>query len=102
MPNNNPGGENGYLSYGVESPYGAQKRMEESTKAAPIGPTPGGNAPKQAQRRAVSGQTGPESPAEPPVEEQLVQTPPPPAAVWAEVAAIPGISPLVAEYALDA
>ena len=96
MPNNNPGGENGYLAYGQESAYGAQKRLEESTKAAPVA-QPGVAAPKRAQRRAVSGKA--QVPWEPPVVQQLAQAPAAPENVWAEVALIPGISPLASEWA---
>lgn len=97
MPNNNPNGVNGYYDVGgQESAYGVQKRLEESTKAAPIPAAPGMSAPKRAQRRAVNGQA--QQPA-PPVTEQLAAAPPPPSSVWAEVASIPGISPLVQEWA---
>jgi hypothetical protein len=98
---NNQNGVNGYYDVGgQESAYGAQKRLEESTKAAPMPPAPGVNAPKKAQRKAVSGQTAPsEAPPAVPVEQQLAAAPPLPANVWAEVAAIPGISPLAAEWA---
>lgn len=97
VPNNNPGGENGYLAYGQESAYGAQKRLEESTKAAPVA-QPGVAAPKRAQRRAVNGKAQ-AAPQQPPVTQQLAQAPPTPENVWAEVASIPGISPLVLEWA---
>lgn len=98
MPHNNPNGVNGYYDVGgQESAYGSIKRLEESTKAAPIPTAPGMNTPKKAQRRAVSGQQG--QPAPPPVEPQLAAAPPPPQSVWALVAQIPGITPLAAEYA---
>ena len=96
---NNKAGVNGYYDVGgQESAYGAQKRLEESTKAAPIPSAPGVNAPRRAQRRAVKGQAQPA----PPPEQQLLAAPTPPRDVWAQVAAIPGISPLALEYAQDA
>jgi hypothetical protein len=96
---NNPNGVNGYYDVGgQESAYGAQKRLEESTKAAPMPPAPGMNAPKKSQRRAVQGQPQPEQPA-PSAEQQLMAAPPSPASVWAQVAQIPGISPIVQEWA---
>jgi hypothetical protein len=95
---NNRAGVNGYYDVGgQESAYGAQKRLEESTKAAPLPPAPGVNAPKRSQRRAVKGQ--PQPPAPVPAEQQLLAAPPAPQNVWAEVAGIPGISPLVQEWA---
>ena len=100
MPNNNPSGENGLKNhggFGGETAYGAVKRLEESTKAAPLPTAPGVNAPKRAQRRAVKGQQ-PQAPPPDPVG-QVAAAPPPPAAVWAEVAQIPGISPLAVEWA---
>jgi hypothetical protein len=100
MPANNPNGVNGYYDVGgQESAYGAQKRQEESLKAAPIPTAPGMNAPKQTQRKAVSGKSQPQGTPVAPVEPGLVAAPPSPQAVWAEVAAIPGISPLALEYA---
>lgn len=99
MPNNNPGGENGYAPNGVESAYGAVKRMEESKKIAPVA-QPGVAAPKRAQRNAARGQQP--QPLHPPAEPTLAAAPPPAAAVWAMVAQIPGITPLAAEYAQDA
>jgi hypothetical protein len=100
---NNQNGVNGYYDVGgQESAYGAQKRLEESTKAAPMPPAPGVNAPKKSQRRATSGQA--QQPAPPPVsaEQQVLAAPTPPNAVWAEVAGIPGISPIVQEWASGA
>lgn len=93
MPQNNPNGVNGYYDVGgQESAYGAQKRLEESTKAAPLPAAPGANAPKRAQRRAVKGQQQQEAPPQVPPEQQLAATPPPPNAVWAEVlATVPGV-----------
>ena len=94
---NNQAGVNGYYDVGgQESAYGAQKRLEESTKAAPVA-QPGVAAPKRAQRRAVSGRA--QAPSEPPVVQQLAEAPPAPENVWAEVALIPGISPLASEWA---
>ena len=102
MPN--PRGENGqhYVpGVPVETAYGAVKRLEESTKAVPIGPTPGMNAPKRSQRRAVRGQQ-PQQPMPAPAEQQILERPPTPREVWAAVAQVPGISPLVQEFLSDA
>jgi hypothetical protein len=99
---NNQNGVNGYYDVGgQESAYGAQKRLEESTKAAPLPPAPGVNAPKKSQRRAVSGQQPQQAP-QPTAEQQVLAAPPAPQNVWAEIAGIPGISPLVQEWARGA
>lgn len=108
MPNsgqvNNSGGVNGYTGPGgVETPYGAVKRLTQLTRAAPIGETPGANAPQQAKRAGKRGQAEP-----PPVTpDQTVMAAPVPlpvayAQAWAGVAATPGASPLVQQMAEEA
>lgn len=102
MPN--PGGTN---QFGTDPAYGDVKRLTELTREAPMsgarvaaGAT---NAPRRAQRQV----TRPARPAA--AAPQAAQAPPAPvsyeaqlAAVWAQVAADPGASPLVREYAQQA
>ena len=89
---NNPGGVNGL--YEREAPYGAIKRLQQSIQAAPISPNPATNAPRKAQRAAVSG--GNKSPAPPQDYPTWV------AQQWAGLASIPGASPLVQDLAARA
>jgi hypothetical protein len=100
MPQNNPNGVNGYFDVGgQESAYGAQKRLEESTRAVPMPPAPGVNAPKKSQRRAVKGQQPQQAPP-PSAEQQLLAAPPAPQNVWAEaLATVPGAPDYVQDYA---
>lgn len=100
MPDNNPGGANGtqtFEGFNPETPYGAIKRLKQTTQAAPMARNPALGAPDRARKR--KGQ--PQQP-QVPVVQQLAQAPPPPSSVWAEVAGIPGISPLVTQWAQDA
>jgi hypothetical protein len=102
VPNNNPGGENGtgyFDGFGGESAYGAVKRLTDTIKAAPIPVNPAIRAPERARKQQGQQQ---QAPVQPSAEQQLAAAPPTPLAVWAEVAAIPGISPLVAEWAQGA
>lgn len=103
----NPTGANGFTGPGgVETPYGAIKRLGQMTKAAPLGTIPGANAAQQAtrvaQRPSPSG-GGPVAPQLP----TTFEAPPAPYSVqvadaWAEVAATPGASPLVQKLAMQA
>ena len=108
MPNqgqvNNGGGVNGYaLPGGAESPYGTVKRLTQATRAVPIGPTPGGNAAKQATRASQSPEPAPQHPADA-ITAPGQEMPPSAqyAALWAAVAATPGASPLVQMIAQEA
>lgn len=87
---NNPAGVNGL--YQQEAPYGAIKRLQQMTSAAPVATPRAVNAPRRAQRRAVN---PPAQQTPPPYEEEL-------ATVWTELASLPGASPLVQEYAMRA
>ena len=89
-----------------ESPYGAVKKLTQLTRAAPMSgaPTPGGNAPQAAQRRAVRGQRTAQpvaapvaAPAAPPTVSYQAQI----AEVWRALSAYTG-DPLVHEYAAKA
>jgi hypothetical protein len=104
VPNNNPGGENGtgyFDGFGGESAYGAVKRLTDTIKAAPIPVNPAIGAPDRARKQQGKPQPQ-QAPAQPNAEQQLAAAPPSPIAVWAEVAGIPGISPLVQEWAQGA
>lgn len=109
MPNpgqvNNGAGVNGFTGPGgAETPYGAVKRLGQMTKAAPIGPTPGGNAPQQAKRAAQRGAQ------EPPLvspDQAVMSAPQVPLSVayaqaWASLATQPGASELVKRIAQEA
>lgn len=91
---NNPGGVNGL--YESEAPYGAIKRRQQMTQAAPLPPNRAINTPRRAQRsatklsQAIAQQ---QAPAAEPLD---------PMQQWAAIAAIPGASPLVRDYALRA
>jgi hypothetical protein len=101
---NNGGGVNGAtLPGGAESPYGAVKRLTQATRAVPIGPAPGGNAPKQATRASQQGEPALLHPADA-VAAPGQELPPAGqyAALWAAVAATPGASPLVQQIAQEA
>lgn len=107
MPNagqvNNGEGVNGYtLPGGAESPYGAVKRLTQATRAVPIGPTPGGNAPKQATRASQQPEAAPAHPADAVQPGQEMSPAAQYAALWAAVAATPGASPLVQAIAQEA
>ena len=104
---NNPSGANSWEGFGTEEPYGQKTREASLGQAAPLagaavasGPIA---APKRAARQARRGATAqPASvapaapqPMNPPVisaDAQLAQR-------WQAIAAIPGSSPLVQEYA---
>lgn len=94
MPNNNPGGANGtqmFDGFNEETPYGAVKRLTQLTQQSPVA---------QQSRPKKAGQARPEQQAQlppPQVDPQMTPT-----AVWAEAALIPGISPLVQEWAAGA
>lgn len=94
---NNPEGVNGL--YHREEPYGAIKRLQQSTQAAPIAPTPAVNAPRRAQRAAVNGRTrtaqAQGSTTAPDYQTAIAQ-------VWQQMASMPGASPLVQQYAVRA
>lgn len=100
MPN--PGGENGLFQHGTDTAYGAQRRIEQSTKAAPMAGGPAAasvlNTPRRSKKRA--GRAAAPQP--------VVAAPPQPAditqgasiaQVWQQLASVPGASPLVVEYA---
>lgn len=98
MPN--PSGSN---QFQPEPAYGAVQRMTQLTREAPISGAPVAahalDSPRRGRRQAArGGQQQSEAPLPvelpPPVPPQALQ-----AQVWAAVAADPGASPLVKEYA---
>lgn len=95
---NNPGGANGAQMFEHESSYGEVKRLQQSIQAAPIAPAPAVNAPRRAQRAAVnrSART-PAASSQTPADYQTQI-----AAQWAQLASLPGASPLLQEYAARA
>jgi hypothetical protein len=104
---NNPGGANGAddPKTGTTSVAGVVHRQMGLTSAAPIPPVPGLNAPKQAGRTAKRGAQS----APTPVAQPAPAAPPAPlpynvrlAQAWAQVASIPGSSPLVQQLAQEA
>lgn len=111
MPN--PGGSNQFStgsSYGEKSHI---ERMLKEAKGMAQGTTSAINAPKRAQRKAVRGEKDTAQPTRPagmdrPVQASQVQPPPPDpqlppdvqaAAWWAEVALLPGVTPVAQELA---
>lgn len=96
---NNPSGENGWQGFGTEQPYGEATKQKQLQQAAPLAGAPIAAGPINAPRRAKQ-QAG-QQPAPP----QLPVAPPqgvPTANVWQQLAATPGASPLVLEYAAKA
>lgn len=104
MPN--PAGINAFDKFGREDAYGAVKRLAETTRAAPLAGDASSalNTPRRMQRQAVRGGRAPmgqAAPAAPPQDPTL----PYPVALaneWRELAATPGVSPLVLEMAEEA
>lgn len=113
MPNpgvvNNPGGSNSYGSNGVEEPQGAIERRKVLTAMAP--PAGGAiaaaakNAPKRAQR--ASQKKGKPMPNQVEAVQQQQMAPSAPiqqsglVSFWTSLAAEPGASPLVKQYAAE-
>lgn len=102
MPVNNPGGVNAFGGWGREAPYGAIEKEKTLTRAAPIVAPPAVGAPDKAQRRAVGkkGAAQSSAPATAPATSPSVT---PPGMVvsqfWAQLAAVPGASPLIMQLA---
>lgn len=91
MPN--PGGTNQFQGFTTELPYGDKERQGQLQRLAPVaGSAPSLNDPKRAQRAAVKG-----APAEapPPVPELQGAPQIPSAELYARIAGLPGVSPLV-------
>lgn len=99
--NPNPAGSNGTEEPG--NAYGAIKRATEQVRSAPLAGSAGAvNTPRRAQRAAQRPTAGPQTPPPHPVDTQPVAYQPQLAQVWAELAAVPGASPLVQQMAEQA
>jgi len=109
MPN--PGGNNQFQGFGVEAPYGDQKKNFELLKSAPISGAPvsgsaiGTPERQRSQRRRAAQGGGRQKQGQPtttvvpslpiPYEKQI-------AMIWQQIAATPGASDLVKTIAADA
>lgn len=97
--NPNPAGTNG--TEGPGNAYGAIKRATEQVRSAPLaGSASAINTPRRAQRAAQK--PAPQAPPPHPVDSQPMAYQPQLAQVWAELAAVPGASPLVQQMAEQA
>lgn len=109
MPNNNPGGKNSPVAFDRFTrtiPYGEKKVQGDLQRTVPLaGQDPVAsalNAPRAAQRaatRPASRTQGAPTDAEPLPPHPEPVAPPSPGQVWADLTAVPGISPLAFEYA---
>lgn len=100
MPN--PGGVNGFQGFAPEPAYGEKIQQRALEQAAPTPSNPAMSAPRRAQHAAQrkGGRMPPPQPPAPPQEApspQLVVS-----QTWQEIAAIPGASDLVKQYAAQA
>lgn len=92
---NNPQGVNSWEGLGNEVPYGEMTRQQALKQGAPLagGKLAAGaiNAPKRAQRQTQAKPAPVEQqPVVPPDAVPGLPSPPDPALVWAQVAALPG------------
>lgn len=101
--NPNPTGANGQET--PDNAYGAIKKATEQVRAAPLaGSASAINTPRRAQRASQR----PTATAQPqplpshPVDSQPIAYQPQIAQVWAQLAAVPGASPLIQEMAAQA
>jgi hypothetical protein len=110
----NPSGQNSNLNFNgfVQNPpaYGDKARQGDLQRTAPVAGAGAAasalNAPKRSQRRATRPQQSPQQ------QPTMIQAPPPQPAqpayqimlanAWAEIAQIPGASPLVQQLAQEA
>lgn len=110
MPNpgqvNNPSGANSFNRFAPEPAYGEATQQANLAGGAPLAgqPIAAGplGAPRQAQRSAVRGKPAPQGA---PVSQAPSMQPSYQASLasqWAAIAAIPGASDLVKQYALEA
>lgn len=115
---NNPAGQNSYGTAEREEPYGAIERRKVLTRLAPLPPNPALTAPRRAQQQATSKKKQqPQAPPAPPVQETAArqaeidegarrdmpeQAVDPVVDFWQQLAAEPGASQLVRDYALQA
>ena len=108
MPN--PGGVNQFQGFGLEAPYGDQKKNTELLRAAPISGAPISGralgAPERQRSQRRRGQSGGRQAAGQPTTTVVPQLPLPYekqiAMIWQQVAAIPGASDTVKQIAQDA
>ena len=108
MPLNNPEGHNSFNQFAPEQPYGMKTAEQQMERAAPLPANPALNAPRRGAKRVVKGRATqaqqPEPMVAPPHMDptQLPTYPVQLAQVWQQLAATPGASPLVQEYAAQA
>lgn len=103
---NNPSGANNWQGFGTEEPYGQGTKNQQLKQGAPLAGAPVSSgpiaAPKRAGRKAKRGAPAAPQQAPPPVAMQPAQAPSYDARLavyWQGIAAIPGASPLVKQYA---
>jgi hypothetical protein len=111
MPMNNPEGVNGFQGFAPEPAYGMKTAEARLEQAAPLPANPAINAPRRGQKQVVKGRK-PAAPdqqaaqpvvAVPPLDPTQVPSPQAQvAALWAQIAATPGASPLVQQIAAQA
>ena len=103
MPN--PDGFNQFSGFGQDLPYGQGQVNQELSRAQPIPSAPGMDSPRKAKDRAARPQAlvqaQPVAPPAGPAPGQVAY-PAMLAQAWGEIAKIPGVSPLVQQYALEA
>lgn len=104
MPN--PGGGNQFGNFTLQPAYGDVKKQTELTREAPVSGAPVAgralNAPRRGERQAMRGPS--QQQPQPGVQQQAPPTPEIApqawqAQSWQQIAAIPGASPLVQQYA---
>jgi hypothetical protein len=115
MPMNNPEGVNGFQGFAPEPAYGMKTAEARLEQAAPLPANPAINAPRRGQKQVVKGRkpAAPAQQAAQPAAQPVVAVPPldptqvpspqaQVAALWAQIAATPGASPLVQQIAAQA
>lgn len=102
MPN--PQGTNSFDRFGAETSYGAIKRLTDSTKGAPLAGQQAATSALETPRRAKRRAARPDQRQPPPIPSAAAAAPslPPLADAWAELAALPGASDLVKQFAQEA
>lgn len=107
---NNPSGVNSFDQFAAEPQYGEGIQQKALAGGAPLAGAPVASgaiqAPKRAQRSAGKPSSAPAKPqpqqAQPSPLPQPPDGPPTPAQVWQQLAAEPGASPLILDYAARA
>ena len=99
----NEGGGNQFGNYTLQPKYGDVAKQTQLLKEAPISGAPQAaqnlNAPRRAQRQAQRPkvQAAPPPPTPAPLPPQALN-----AITWGRIASLPGVSPLVQQYAQEA